>query len=233
MPNARSTALLSASLSVTAPAGSVEALRHDAPRARRRGSRRRRSAAKRASTAAARASRTGVVRNGTPASVRAFTRLGGLGVPAGPGHVHRLVGRRPRRRRWPRTRAPPRRPRPRPAGSRAGRGCGSASTTSSAPVNTRMSLKNAGGDVGRVLGRAERRHHLAQRAPASRRRTAAASGRRARPRRRRRCSSRPRSTARPPRCPCGRRPCANSLAMSTMGSTSSTSIRPDWRRAAR
>ncbi len=33
--------------------------------------------------------------------------------------------------------------------------------------------------------------------------------------------------------PRGRRPCANSLAMSTIGSTSSTSMRPDWRMAAR
>ena len=70
-PNARSTALLSASLSVTAPAGSSTPLGFGTAGVLR-GSRRRRSAAKRARIAAARASRTGVVVNGTLAAASAL-----------------------------------------------------------------------------------------------------------------------------------------------------------------
>ena len=94
-------------------------------------------------------------------------------------------------------------------------------------------VEDAGGDIGRIVGRAERGDHLAQGGERRVGELRQASGRRARPRRRTRCPSRPRSTARRRHCPCGRRPGANSLAMSTIGSTSSTSMRPDWRMAAR
>ena len=139
MPKAVSTALLSASLSVTAPAGRSRPFGMRTSGGRR-GSRRRWSAAKRASAAAARASRTGVVMCGTPASVSALSASGdfacrpdqatwiGLSVrfatSAMASHARAAVGPdtdASRMESWSRR--------------------GSASTTSSAPVKRRMSLK--------------------------------------------------------------------------------------------
>ncbi len=69
MPNARSAALLSASLRVTGPSGSTRSFGITTGGALR-GSRRRRSSAKRASRAAAWARRTGVVSTGMRAASR-------------------------------------------------------------------------------------------------------------------------------------------------------------------
>ena len=172
MPNARSTALLSASLSVTAPSGSARpaGIGHARRLARQqaaavggeagehRGGPRqahRRGDERHAGGLEGLAASTDLARRPDQATC---TRLVGLGGGRGDrlGGARRRAGRRSRR-----------------AGSTAGRAAGRPARSRACVVNSWHVVEHAGGDVGRVLGRAERGDHLAQRGERLRRRTAA------------------------------------------------------------